>query len=97
MTGGDKPILNACAKSVVATKVRDDGRPYAGVFGCDCREFVPANTPLTSRICASCGHYRANHYHRSGSPRVMPATLAQAHANQFADKMGAPRPYQKPE
>lgn len=56
--------LNACAKTVIATKVRGDGKPYAGVFGCDCREFVPAGAPLTSRICASCGHYRANHYHR---------------------------------
>lgn len=89
--------LNACSKSVIATKIRDDGRPYAGVFPCDCLGFEPLNAPTTSRICAQCGHYRVNHYHKPERPLAMPGGLAQQHVNQFAEAHGQPRPYPNPE
>lgn len=61
MPGDDKP-LNACAKAVTATRVRDDGRPYAGVFGCDCMGFKSLDDLGLGRVCAQCGHLRINHY-----------------------------------
>lgn len=73
--------LNACAKSVTATKVRADGKPYASIFPCDCPGFVPLNAPMTSRICARCKHYRAAHYHRSDLNRSMPPALAERHVS----------------
>ena len=63
MPAEDKP-LNACAKSVTATKVRDDGMPYAGVFGCDCIGFRSTDELGLGRVCARCKHLRINHYHR---------------------------------
>lgn len=92
----DKP-LNACAKTVIATKVRDDGKPYAGVFPCDCLGFEALNAPMTSRICARCKHYRANHYHKPDAQLAMPAGLTQQHIAHVAAGNAVPQPYPQPE